>query len=254
MGKEYERTQDPADFLIQHQLLAPELVRILKPGGSICWQVGMHAQKGVITPLDYLVLQAFSAMGLLQLRNRIVWSFGHGLHCRRRFSGRHETILWFTKGDDYTFNLDAVRVPQKYPGKRGYKGPRKGLFTGNPLGKNPGDVWDIPNVKGGHVEKTIHPCQFPIALVQRLIKALTSPNDLVIDPFIGSGATACAAAIEGRRCFGSELRYKYFRLAEHRLAAAVKKQLRFRPHDQPPYLPDPNSPLAKNPFEAPSHA
>ncbi len=72
----------------------------------------------------------------LLLRNRVVWTFGHGLHSPTRFSGRHETILWFTKGDNYTFNLDAVRVPQKYPGKRHYKGLKKGKFSGNPLGKN----------------------------------------------------------------------------------------------------------------------
>lgn len=248
MGREYEGSTNPADFLMQHQLLLPELLRVLKPGGSLCWQVGNHVSSGCVTPLDYLVLQAFSEASELILRNRIVWTFGHGLHCQTRFSGRYETILWFTKGNEYLFNLDGVRVKQKYPGKRGYKGLKKGEFTGNPLGKNPGDVWEIPNVKGNHVEKTIHPCQFPIELVQRLIRALTLPNDVVVDPFIGSGTTACAAAIEGRRCFGSELKYRYHRLASLRLVAATNGTLRTRPLGMPVFTPDPRSAVAKDPF------
>ena len=123
------------------------------------------------------------------MRNRIIWTFGHGLNSVRRFSGRHETILWSTKGDSLEFNLDEVRVPQKYAGKRAYKGPHKGELSGNPLGKNPSDVWEIPNVKAKHIEKTEHPCQFPVAIPQRLIKALTHENALILDPFMGSGTT-----------------------------------------------------------------
>jgi adenine-specific DNA-methyltransferase len=89
---------------------------------------------------------------VLKLRNRIVWTFGHGLHCQKRFSGRHETILWFTKSDDYKFKLDPVRVPSKYPFKKYFKGPNKGRISSNPLGKNPADVWDIPNVKANRAE------------------------------------------------------------------------------------------------------
>lgn len=248
MGREYEGSTNPIDFVIQHQTLAPELFRVLRPGGSLCWQVGNHVDAGRMLPLDYLVLQAFSEIPELFLRNRIVWTFGHGLHCRTRFSGRYETILWFTKGDDYRFNLDSVRVKQKYPGKRGYKGVRRGVFTGNPLGKNPGDVWEIPNVKGNHVEKTSHPCQFPIELVQRCIRAFTLPEDIVVDPFIGTGTTACAAAIEGRRCFGSELKARYHRLALLRLDLALRGNLRYRPVERPLYQPDPHSAVARDPF------
>ncbi|MBQ7592778.1 MAG: hypothetical protein IJU48_00315 [Synergistaceae bacterium] len=73
----------------------------------------------------------------MKLRNRIIWHFGHGLHCSKRFSGRYENILWFTKSDDYTFNLDDVRIPSKYPGKKYFKGAKKGELSGNPKGKNP---------------------------------------------------------------------------------------------------------------------
>ena len=116
--------------------------------------------------LDIFYYQIFKKYNLF-LRNRIIWHFGHGLHASKRFSGRYETILWFTKSKDYIFNLDAVRVPAKYPGKRHYKGKNKGKLSGNPKGKNPSDlweiaidewakeVWEIPNVKSNHPEKTM---------------------------------------------------------------------------------------------------
>jgi adenine-specific DNA-methyltransferase len=184
MGKEYDTSHSIEDFKADQLHLAPLLVRALRDGGSLCWQVGHHVQNGVTVPLDAIVYPIFAAQEGLFLRNRIVWTFGHGVHASRRFSGRHETILWFTKGHDYHFNLDAVRVPQKYPGKRHYKGPKKGEWSGNPLGKNPSDVWDIPNVKSRHIEKTDHPCQFPVALVQRLIRALVPAQGFVVDPFM----------------------------------------------------------------------
>lgn len=151
IGKEYEVKRGYSEYLEEMELIITELVRVLKPGGSICWQVGNGVRKGEVIPLDALFYPIFKSKGLA-LRNRIVWSFGHGLHAQRRFSGRHETILWFTKGKEYVFNLDSVRVPAKYPNKKHYKGPNKGQLSGNPLGKNPGDVWEITNIKALHPE------------------------------------------------------------------------------------------------------
>ena len=173
---------------------------------------------GEVIPIDCLTYPIFRTLGL-RLRNRVVWTFGHGLHCERHFSGRHETALWFTKGDDYLFDLDPIRVPSKYPGKKHFKGPKKGQLSGNPLGKNPGDVWPIPNVKNNHPEKTEHPCQFPEALVRRIVMATTAEGDLVIDPFLGSGTTAAVADQLGRRWAGAELSEKYWPIIERRLAA-----------------------------------
>ena len=247
MGKEYDRSISVDDFKRDHERLAPLLARALKEGGSLCWQVGHHVRDGVVVPLDALVYPIFSAQNDLLLRNRIVWTFGHGVHASRRFSGRHETILWFTKGDKYQFNLDAVRVPQKYPGKRHYKGPKKGEWSGNPLGKNPSDVWEIPNVKSRHIEKTSHPCQFPIALVQRLVRALTSPGGLVVDPFVGSGTSAAAAIIEGRRFAGSDANKDYVKIAKKRIAKAAKNELKYRPLWLAIYVPKGNEAVAKRP-------
>ena len=205
--------------------------------------------KNVEIPLDALVYGVFSKSRSLKLRNRIVWTFGHGEHCHRRFSGRHETVLWFTRGNRYRFDLDAVRVPQKYPGKRHYKGPNRGEPSGNPLGKNPGDVWEIPNVKAGHVEKTDHPCQFPVALAQRLVKALCPARGLVIDPFVGSGSTAIAAVLEGRKFLGCDHNSKYAKMARARLKELRAGTLRIRPLDLPVQTPSPNDAVARIPAQ-----
>src|SRR5258708_8131812 len=139
LGKEYEKRVHLDDYLEQQARVIEECVRVLRPTGSICWEVGNYVEKGAIIPLDSLLYPVFRGLDL-QLRNRIVWRFDHGLHCTKRFSGRYETILWFTKSDNYVFNLNPVRVPQKYPGKKHYKGPKAGQDSSNPLGKNPGDV------------------------------------------------------------------------------------------------------------------
>lgn len=204
-------------------------------------------------PLDYIVYDIFTSMSEeldnpLILRNRIVWTFGHGLNSTARFSGRHEMILWFTKGTQTIFNLDEVRIPQKYPGKRSYKGPNKGQLSGNPIGKNPSDVWDIPNVKANHIEKTIHPCQFPVTIPQRLIKALTNKNGLVLDPFMGSGTTGVAALVEGRRFVGSEIQKSYFDISVRRIKDAAEGKAKVR-EDKPVAEPNPNATVAKLPDE-----
>jgi adenine-specific DNA-methyltransferase len=247
MGKEYDISRSVSDFLSVHEALLQQLVRVTKPGGGICWQVGHHVSKNVDIPLDALVYGVFAKSEFLKLRNRIVWTFGHGQHCRRRFSGRHETVLWFTKGDGYYFDLDAVRVPQKYPGKRHYKGPNRGEPSGNPLGKNPGDVWEIPHVKSAHVEKTEHPCQFPVALAQRLVRALCPVGGRVIDPYVGSGSTAVAAVMEGRRFTGSDHNTKYVEIARTRLKKLKAGSLRIRPLDLPILMPSANQSVTKPP-------
>ncbi|MGB0507110.1 MAG: DNA-methyltransferase [Pikeienuella sp.] len=217
IGKEYEKKTDMTDYLGWIERVALLIDRAIAPGGSIFWQVGNTIKSGEVFPLDVLTYPIFSKLGL-KLRNRIVWSFNHGLHCKHRFSGRHETALWFTKGDKYKFNLDPVRTPSKYPNKRYFKGPKKGQLSGNPLGKNPGDVWDIPNVKHNHPEKTDHPCQFPEELVRRAVLSTSDKGDLVIDPFLGSGTTAVVCDRLGRKWTGSEKKPEYWPIIENRLA------------------------------------
>lgn len=236
LGKAYESRLDLDTYLKQQQRVIEQCVRVLDPCGSICWEVGNYVDNGEILPLDIALYPIFAAQGL-HLRNRIVWHYGHGLHASRRFSGRYEVILWFTRSDDYVFNLDAVRVPQRYPQKKYFKGPRKGELSGNPLGKNPSDVWEIPNVKANHVEKTIHPCQFPVELVERLVLALTNVGDWVLDPFMGVGSTAIAALMHGRRALGAELLPEYVAVARERIRLAEQGRLRIRPMERAVYDP-----------------
>lgn len=240
LGKPYESKLNLNEYLKQQEKVIRECVRVLDNDGSICWQVGNYVDNGEIIPLDILLFPIFSSLNL-RLRNRIVWHFGHGLHASKRFSGRYEVILWFTKCDKYIFNLDAVRIPQKYPQKKYFKGPNKGELSGNPLGKNPSDVWEIPNVKSNHVEKTIHPCQFPIELIERLVLAMTNEGDWVFDPFMGVGSTAIAALMHNRRSIGAEIMPEYMEEANNRIREAEKGRLRIRPLERTVYDPNGNA-------------
>jgi adenine-specific DNA-methyltransferase len=239
LGKSYETRLDMDEYLQQQRRVIEQCVRVLDARGSICWEVGNYVEDGEIVPLDIVLYPIFTSLGL-HLRNRIVWHYGHGLHASRRFSGRYEVILWFTRSQAYAFNLDAVRMPQKYPQKKYFKGPRKGELSGNPLGKNPSDVWEIPNVKANHVEKTGHPCQFPVELVERLVLALTDQDDWVLDPYMGVGSTAIASLIHRRRVLGAEIMPEYVEIARERIRLAEQGKLRVRPMDRSVY--DPQAP------------
>lgn len=244
IGKEYETKLTIEEYVQQQEAIIRECVRVCDPRGSICWQVGNYVNKGEIIPIDILLYPVFKKYNLY-LRNRIIWHFGHGLHASKRFSGRYETILWFTKSDNYTFNLDPVRIPQKYPQKKYFKGHNKGKLSGNPLGKNPSDVWEIPNVKSNHIEKTIHPCQFPVELIERLVLALTNEGDWVFDPFMGVGSTAIASLMHGRKAIGAEVVPEYVNIAKSRIYEAEKGTLKVRPMSRAVY--DPNNPHINEP-------
>lgn len=260
IGKPYEERMEFKKYLRWQKEVIENCVRILDPEGSICWEVGNYIEEKEVFPLDIYFYRILKECGL-KLRNRIVWRFGHGLHTRMRFSGRYETILWFTKDDKYTFNLDAVRVPQKYPGKRAYKGPNKGKPSGNPLGKNPSDVWDIlvrewdmevwdiPNVKSKHPEKTNHPSQFPIELVERLVLALTNEGDVVCDPFVGVGSSLIAAILHNRKAIGVDKERMYTDIAYTRIVEALSGTLRKRPLGKPIYKPKGHEKVATPPPE-----
>jgi adenine-specific DNA-methyltransferase len=248
MGKEYETKQNIDEYLEEQEKVISELIRILSPQGSICWQVGNFVEDGEVFPLDIMYYSLFKKRGL-QLRNRIVWHYSHGLHPSRRFSGRYETILWFSKSKEYKFNLDAIRVPSKYPGKRHYKGPNKGKPSGNPLGKNPSDIWEIvvedweeeiwyiPNVKAAHPEKTIHPCQYPVELVERCVLALTDKDDWVIDPYCGVGSSLIAGLKQERKVIGCDKNANYIRVARDRISAFYQGCLPIRPIERELYVP-----------------
>lgn len=237
IGKAYEKKLNLDTYLAQQAEVIKECVRTLSNQGSICWQVGNYVDNGAIIPLDMVLYPIFSRFGL-QMRNRIIWHFEHGLHCSKRFSGRYETIVWFTKTKDYIFNLDPVRIPQKYPGKKHFKGPKAGQYSCNPMGKNPGDLWVIPNVKSNHVEKVEHPCQFPVELIERLVLALSNEEDWVFDPFLGTGTSIIAAIRHHRRGSGAETVEKYVAIAHNRIEQELAGILKTRPMNKPVYDPE----------------
>lgn len=236
LGKAYEQRQSIDAYYAWQAQVIKECHRILKPTGSLCWQVGNYVDNGEVIPLDLLLYPIFRDLKM-KMRNRIVWHFGHGLHASKRFSGRHETIMWWTKSDAYYFDLDPVRVPQKYPHKKHFKGIKKGELSCNPKGKNPSDIWEIPNVKNNHVEKTSHPCQFPVELVERLVLSMTQENDLVLDPFVGVGSTLVAALKHNRKGIGAETEAQYVAIAEERIQATLQGTIKTRPMHKPIYTP-----------------
>ena len=261
IGKVYEERTRLEEYLEYQRGVAAECKRILREDGSIAWEVGNYVYNGEIFPLDIFFYRIFKEELGLKLRNRIIWRIGHGLHASRRFSGRYETISWFTKSDKYTFNLDSVRFPQKYPGKTNYRGKDRGLPSGNPLGKNPEDVWDvvlqdweeqiwdIPNVKSNHPEKTVHPAQFPIELVQRLILALTNENDVVLDPFGGVGSSALAALLLNRKAISIDRDENYAQIALDRVKAMTNGTLRIRKIGTKIYVPTGKEKVSRIPEE-----
>jgi DNA modification methylase len=260
VGKSYETKTSIEKYMETQEEIIIELVRTLSDKGNLCWQVGNYVDKGEVFPLDIYYYQIFKKLGL-KLRNRIIWHFGHGLHASNRFSGRYETILWFSKTDDYIFNLDNVRVPAKYPGKLHFKGEKKGLPSGNPLGKNPSDIWEIiahdwetamwniPNVKSNHPEKTEHPCQFPIELVERCVLALTDENSWVLDPFAGVGSTIIASIKNKRNAMGIEKEIDYCKIANQRVKDLKEGKLKIRPINKPIHKPSGNDKVSQVPKE-----
>jgi adenine-specific DNA-methyltransferase len=261
LQKEYEEKKTLNEYLDIIRPTLQEFRRILHKEGSICWQVGNFVDKGEIFPLDIIYYDLFKSLDF-KLRNRIIWHFNHGLHGKKRLSGRYEVMLWFTKEDTYTFNLDDIRVPSKYPGKTNYKpGPNYGKPSGNPLGKNPSDYWEIlirewelgfweiPNVKSNHPEKTLHPCSFPIELVERCIFAFTNEGDTILDPYSGVGSSMIAAIMNKRKGIGCEILSEYMDEAKRRVKMLEEGKLPYRPLGQKVHEPTGKEKVSQIPEE-----
>lgn len=200
LGKDYGNNIDYKqwhEYEVFTEKWLNEVIRMLKPTGSIYVFMGVR-----------FISKLFSIMeskGLL-LNGWIVWHYTQGMGRKRGFSPRHEDILYFTKSNKFTFNLDKVRIPQKYYRKRN-----------NMLGANPGDVWRFSHVHYSNPERQPHPTQKPLALMERVIRASSNEGDLVLDPFVGSGTTCIAANALERKWIGIEINPEYIKMSERRL-------------------------------------
>lgn len=202
LGKNYGNNIDEKDW-VEYQAFTRawlrEAVRVLKPTGSIYVFMGVR----FISKLYSLLEDEFE----LHLNSWITWHYTQGMGRKVGFSPRHEDILFFNRSKNFTFNLDDVRIPQKYFRQRN-----------NMSGANPGDVWQFSHVHYCSAEREEHPTQKPEALMERIIKSSSNPGDLVLDPFVGSGTTSRVAKVLGRDWIGIELNPQYVAMAEKRLA------------------------------------
>ena len=221
IGKEYETNRPLVEYLDWCSSWIEGIAAKLTAGGSFWLNLGYLSilGRGRAVPLSYLLWDRVP----LYLVQEVVWHYGAGVAAKRSFSPRNEKWLWYVKSpDDYIFNLDDVRDPNvKYPNQK-----KNGKLKCNPLGKNPTDVWEVPKVTSGtgraSAERTRHPAQFPVAVIDRIVRACSMPNDVVLDPFSGSGSTGVAAIAAGRRFVGIEIRRDYCEIAERRLASTAE--------------------------------
>lgn len=231
LGKEYEIKTSMEPYIQDQVKVIQELIRVLDDRGSLCWQVGNHVQNNEVLPLDGLYHAVFSGMGL-KLRSRFIWTFGHGLHTKKRFSGRYEVVLWYTKGDDFVFNLRSPTdgVPDAL------NGIDPDIWEKIRIEWHSG-IWEIPNVKSNHPEKTQHPCQFPVELPERCVLVLTEPGDTVLDPYAGVASTMIAAIKHGRQAYGSDKEEKYVAIGSQRMKSFFAGELKLRPLGKPIHIP-----------------
>ncbi|MEZ6142317.1 MAG: site-specific DNA-methyltransferase [Zavarzinella sp.] len=223
IGYEYDTYDDQrtkADYLQWCEQWLAELVRVLSPNGSFYLAIGDEFVAEFKIRLDQLQLS---------MRNWIVWHYTFGVNCKLKFNRSHAHILYYVKNPKkFTFNPDAVRVPSArqttYNDKRA-----------NSTGKLPddtwvlrpqederffapeSDTWYVPRVCGTFKERSSHPCQMPIALLERIVQVSSNPGDLVLDPFAGSGTTLCAAKKHQRDYLGMELSENYVQIINDRL-------------------------------------
>ena len=181
-----------------------QLKRVLRPGGSMFWQTGYtqpsDSGTGDILPIDIISYRYFREHPIpMDLWDRIIWRYWGGHAFRKKFTNKHETILWFVKqGKEPVFEVDRIREKAKEYDKRN-----------NLWGRNPGNVWEVDRVAFGSIEQTSHIAVFPEELSERIIRACSHKGDLVLDPFSGSGTAAKVARSLSRRWIGIEISSTY---------------------------------------------
>lgn len=201
LGKDYGNNSDNQsfdDYIKFTKIWLSEANRVLKPTGTIYSFMGVQ-----------FISHLFNIMSKdcgLSFNSWITWYYTQGIGRTKGFSPRHEDILMFTKSDKYTFNLDAVRVPQKYYRARN-----------NMRGANPGDVWEFSHIHYCNQNRQKHPTQKPEGLIERMVLASSNEGDIVLDPFVGSGTTMRVCQQTNRKGIGIDLNPDYITMSQNRL-------------------------------------
>jgi site-specific DNA-methyltransferase (adenine-specific)/adenine-specific DNA-methyltransferase len=205
--KERERA---SEWLGWSKLWLTECRRLLAPGGNI-FVYGIHHH--------LCWIQCFMYELGLNYRRQIIWNYENGFAgYTRNLAAHYEPLLWFSKGDGYTFH--SIREPYKSTARLKHKIIKNGkVWTPNPDGRMAGDVWRFPTLAGRRFkdEKVDHPTQKPLPLTQRIVKHFSNEGDLVVVPFLGSGTECVAAAMLGRIYWGADLNPEYVKIAKKRL-------------------------------------
>lgn len=202
LGKDYGNNHDRKDFdeyINFTRTWLSESKRVLKPTGSIYVFMGVRL-------ISYVYDVMERDLGL-NFNSWIVWHYTQGLGKTKGFSPRHDDILLFSKTKKYKFNLDDVRVPQKYYRERN-----------NMRGANPGDVWQFSHVHYSNPNRQDHPTQKPEGIIERMVLASSDVGDLVLDPFSGSGTTLRVCQQLGRNVLGFEMNPEYVKSTKKRLS------------------------------------
>lgn len=202
LGKDYGNNHDLKGFeeyiLFTREWLS-EAKRVLKPEGSIYVFMGVRFISYLYDIMDRDLKLFFNSW--------IVWHYTQGMGKTKGFSPRHDDILVFNKGKNFTFNLDDIRVPQKFYRERN-----------NMRGANPGDVWQFSHVHYSNPNRQNHPTQKPEGIIERIVLASSNKGDIVLDPFSGSGTTLRVCQQLGRKAIGFELNPEYVAMTEQRLS------------------------------------
>ena len=222
IGKEYEQVMPLNKYLDWLFRIATHVKRLTLPNGNFIFNVGYLAvkDKGRAVPIPYLIWDKIP----FYLNQEIIWHYEAGVAAKRYLSPRNEKILWYVKDkDNYTFNLDPIRDPNvKYPNQK-----KKGKLRCNSIGKNPSDISEIAKVTSGanrsSVERTAHPAQFPEDLIKRLMLGFTNADDIVLDPFMGSGTVAAVAVELKRKFIGFEIESTYCEIAKKRIQQKINE-------------------------------
>ena len=203
-GAIYKDNLDEDSYRSMLSLVFNECKKKITDDGSIWINIKNRVDDGVIIP-PFWIMDFFEDM---YLKNIIIWNFDWGGSTNKRFAPRYEYVFWFVKDKkNYTFNLDDIKVPALNYRPDRYKSQLK----------NPTDVWRISMVSGNFEERTEHPAQYPEKLIERIILAGTNENDIVLDPFMGSGTTAVVAKKLNRQYLGYETMQEYCEMAQTRL-------------------------------------